>query len=75
MIGGLFLSPGTLYTLYVDGMEICVALNFIETLSLHNAIFFVMYIEYPQPITIYLPFVQTVLMGQQDTHTKRFSTC
>ena len=74
MIGGLFLSPGTLYSLYVDGVEVCVALNFIETLSLHYAMFFVMDIEYPQPITNYLPFVQTVLMGHQYTHTKRFST-
>ena len=47
-------------------MEVCVVPNFIDTLSLHYAMFFVMDIEYPQPITNYLSFA----MGQQDTRTK-----
>ena len=68
---GLFLSTGTLYTLYVNGVEVCVVDDFLEALTLHYAMFFVMDIEYPQQITNYLSFVQTVLMGQQDANTKR----
>ena len=71
VVSGLFLSAEAKYTLYVDGAVACVVDCFMEAMALHYAIFFVMDIAYPQEISNYLGFIQSVVMGQNDNSPKR----
>ena len=70
VVSGLFLSAEAKYTLYVDGVVVCVVDCFMEALALHYAIFFVMDIAYPQEI--YMRSIQNVVVGHQSKKKKNY---